>query len=97
MIFNVICNGCAQNAICVSLAIMQQRENAKNTNESIVELKKLAQFQLHDGLNERLPYLRGIIDPLPICKAMGVDKEDFFILHKLAINAAKKKIRFKVA
>ncbi len=88
MIFNEICSGCVRNAIRVSPAILQQREHAKNKKESIVELKKLAQFQLHDCLNERLPYLRGITDPLPICKAIGVDKEDFLEFHKLAINAA---------
>ncbi len=54
-------------------------------------MKKLAQFQLRDGLNERLPYIRGIADPLPICKAIGVDKEAFFEFHKLAINAARRK------
>jgi hypothetical protein len=90
MIFNEICSGCVRNSIRVSPATLQQREHAKNTKESIVELKKLAQFQLHDGLNERLPYLRGITDPLPICKAIGVDKEDFIEFHKLAINAAKR-------
>jgi hypothetical protein len=91
MIFNTICSGCARNAIRVSPAILQQCEHAKNTKESIVELKKLAQFQLHDGLNERFPYLRGIADPLPICKAIGVEKEDFLEFHKLVINAAKRK------
>ncbi len=53
-------------------------------------MKKLAQFQLHDGLNERLPYLRGITDPLQICKAIGVDKEDFFEFHRLAMKVAKR-------
>ena len=59
-------------------------------------VEELTQFQLHDGLNERLPYLRGITDPLPICKAIGVDKEDFIEFHKLAINTAKRKLLSKL-
>jgi hypothetical protein len=59
-------------------------------------LKKLAQFHFHDGLNERLLYLRGITDPLPIFKAIGVDKEDFFEFNKLAIKAAKRKQHSKL-
>ena len=42
MIFNKICSGCVRNAIRVSPATLQQREHAKNTKESIVELKKFA-------------------------------------------------------
>jgi hypothetical protein len=91
MIFNEICSECVRNAIRVSPAILQQREHAKSAKESIVEFKKLAQFQLHDGLNERLPYLRGISDPLPICKAISVDKKYFFEFHRLAMKAAKRK------
>ncbi len=66
-------------------------DSANNAKESIVELKKLAQFQLYDGLNERLPNLRGIADPFPICKAIGVDKKDFFEFRRLTTKAAKRK------
>ena len=97
MIFDEIWIGCVRDAIRVSPAILHQREHAKSTNkESIVELKKLAQLQLHDGLNERLPYLRGITDPLPICKAISVDKEDFFWIPQARDKCGKKETTFKV-
>ncbi len=91
MIFNEICSGCVRNAIRVSAAILQQRDDLQKFKDSDIELKKSAQFKLHAGLNARPPHLRGITDPLPICTSIGVVEEDLIEFHRLATKAAKKK------
>ncbi len=44
MIFNEICSGCVRNAIRVSAAILQQRDDSQKLKDSVIELKKSAQF-----------------------------------------------------
>ena len=91
VIFNEICSGCVRNAIRVSAAILKQRDDSQKFKDSVIELKKSAQFQLHVGLNARPSHLRGITDLLPICTTIGVDEEDLIEFHRLATKAAKKK------
>ncbi len=59
MIFNKICSGYVRNAIRVFAAILQQRDDSQKLKDSVIELKKSAQFHLHVGLNARPPHLRG--------------------------------------
>ncbi len=96
MIFNEICSGCVKNDIRVPAAILQQRDDSQKFKDSVIELKKSAQFRLYAGLNARPPHLRGITDPLPICTAIGGFVDDLIEFRRLATKAAKKKQLLKL-
>ena len=66
---------------------MEKREEKEQRKAGIIKMKHDLYYQLHEGLSSRLAHLQGMTDAVPITNILGLDKEEFIALHRLAEKA----------
>ena len=89
LIKTALCSGCRHNTRRVPEKLLEKHMLAQERKDATSKFKQAVYAQLHNDLDERPPYLRGITDALDICHFTGVDREDFIVFHKLAVKASK--------